>query len=62
MTHRFGGKWPFGLGLLITALLTIVTPFAARYGKECLVVLRIIQGLAGVSDDTHYICSGSNVN
>jgi len=50
-SHRYGGKWLFGLGLLVTGLFALVTPFAARLGKETLVLVRIIQGFAGVRRD-----------
>jgi ACS family sodium-dependent inorganic phosphate cotransporter-like MFS transporter 5 len=48
LAERFGGKWPFGIGMLITALFTLLTPWAARQGKEVLILLRIIQGLGEV--------------
>ncbi|CAG7818922.1 unnamed protein product [Allacma fusca] len=43
--QRFGGKWPLGIGLLTTAIFTLLTPFAANMGKEALIACRIIQGL-----------------
>ncbi len=44
----FGGKWVFGVGILITAVLTVVTPFAARYSVNLFIALRIIEGLGEV--------------
>jgi MFS family permease len=46
--HRFGGKWPFGLGLLVTGILAIATPCVARFGGYYAIVgVRVLQGLAG---------------
>lgn len=50
ISQRFGGKWPFGIGLLITGIFATVTPFAARLGgMPAVMFVRVIQGLAGVS-------------
>ena len=46
--QRLGGKWPMGIGLLITAVFTLLTPTAAYLGKEALITVRIIQGLGEV--------------
>jgi len=40
-----GGKWVFGIGILITSLLTIITPFAARQSVYLLVAVRIVEGI-----------------
>lgn len=51
MGHKFGGKWPVGIGLFVTALLAIITPATARWGGfQAIVMVRILQGLAGVLD------------
>ncbi|XP_035707132.1 putative inorganic phosphate cotransporter [Folsomia candida] len=48
MGHKFGGKWPVGIGLFVTALLAIITPATARWGGfQAIVMVRILQGLAG---------------
>jgi len=49
VSQKYGGKWPLGLGLLVTAIFAILTPAAARLHKTCLIVVRVIQGLAEVS-------------
>ncbi|XP_065062832.1 sialin-like [Rhopilema esculentum] len=41
----FGGKWVFGIGILITSLLTIVTPFAARLNVNLFIALRVAEGI-----------------
>jgi MFS family permease len=51
LSQRYGGKWVVGLGLLLTAILTLFIPVAARSGKEYLIAVRIVQGLAEVSRD-----------
>lgn len=51
ISQRIGGKWPFGVGLLITGLFALVTPAAARIGgMPWVIFVRIVQGLAGVSE------------
>ncbi|CAL8124169.1 unnamed protein product [Orchesella dallaii] len=45
LANRIGGKWVFGIGMLITAVFSLVTPWAANTGLEYLVAVRIIQGL-----------------
>ncbi|KAL1426029.1 hypothetical protein MTO96_018622 [Rhipicephalus appendiculatus] len=53
LAGRVGGKWPFGLGLLGTALGSLVTPAAARAhsalshdgGAAALVAVRVLEGL-----------------
>ncbi|XP_064652399.1 sialin-like [Lineus longissimus] len=42
---RFGGKWVFGLGVLCTAVLTLVTPLAARYSVGLFIAVRVLEGL-----------------
>ncbi|CAK1547114.1 unnamed protein product [Leptosia nina] len=46
LAERFGGKWVLGLGLLSTAVCTLITPFAVKQGGAvALFVLRVIEGL-----------------
>jgi len=42
---RYGGKWVFGLGLLVTAIFTVLTPVAAEAGIGVLMTARILEGL-----------------
>ena len=46
---RYGGKWVFGLGNLITAVGTLLSPVIANASKELFIVIRVIEGLAEVS-------------
>ena len=48
LAERFGGKFPFGLGTLFTAVFTLVTPVAARSSTAALIVVRVLTGLAEV--------------
>ncbi|CAG7835921.1 unnamed protein product [Allacma fusca] len=45
ISERIGGKWPFGIGMFITALFSLLTPIAARSGMGALIFVRVIQGL-----------------
>lgn len=61
ISQKIGGKWPFGIGLLITGLFAIVTPAAARLGgMQAVIIVRIVQGLAGVNTKYSYLFSASN--
>lgn len=42
---KIGGTRVFGYGVLVTSLLAILTPVAARYHVMALIVVRIFQGL-----------------
>ena len=43
--EKFGGKWIFGIGILITSIFTILMPIAAKTDFRLLVAVRIIEGL-----------------
>lgn len=43
-----GGKWLFGGGVLLTSLLTLLTPAAARHSLATLIALRVVEGLGEV--------------
>ncbi|XP_025090947.1 sialin-like isoform X2 [Pomacea canaliculata] len=45
LAERIGGKRLFGYGVLCTALLTLVTPVAARSGIPMLVAVRVLEGI-----------------
>ena len=40
---RFGGKWVFGVGILGTSVLTVLTPWAARHSTNALIAVRILE-------------------
>lgn len=45
LAERFGGKQTLGLGILSTALLTLLTPLAARHGPNWMITVRFLEGL-----------------
>lgn len=48
VVSKVGGKWPFGLGLALSGLMTLLTPIAARTNVGMLLYCRIIEGLGQV--------------
>ena len=53
---RYGGKWVFGLGNFITAVGTLLSPVIANLSKELFIVIRVIEGLAEVSEIYPRLC------
>ena len=51
LATKYGGKFVFGLGILCTALFTIITPFAARAGVGVFIAVRVLEGIGEVSTD-----------
>ncbi|XP_048729077.1 sialin-like isoform X3 [Ostrea edulis] len=45
LAEVFGGKKLFGLGVLCTAILTLLTPLAARWNLYVFIALRVIEGI-----------------
>lgn len=46
MAEKFGGKYTLGLGILSTAIFTLLTPWAVEWGgATALIVLRVLMGL-----------------
>ncbi|GIY75444.1 putative inorganic phosphate cotransporter [Caerostris extrusa] len=45
IAEKYGAKWLFGIGMLLTSLFTLLTPLAARWSVWALVVVRVIEGL-----------------
>ncbi|XP_031628445.1 putative inorganic phosphate cotransporter [Contarinia nasturtii] len=46
IAQKYGGKWTLGLGILSTAIFTLLTPYAVQQGGHvALIVLRILMGL-----------------
>ena len=48
LAGRYGAKRLFGLGVLCTAVFTLVTPIAARAGFRWLIALRVLEGVGEV--------------
>ncbi|XP_049809038.1 sialin-like [Schistocerca nitens] len=46
LAERFGGKLVFGLGNFLTAVLTVVSPFAAWLNDDLFFAVRVLEGLA----------------
>lgn len=44
LAQRIGGRWVFGVGVVMTAVLTILTPLAADISVWALVALRAMEG------------------
>ena len=50
LAEKFGGKYALGLGILSTAIFTLLTPLAATYGGAgWLIAVRFLEGLGEVS-------------
>lgn len=63
MAEHVGGRFVLGLGILVSSLLTLLTPFAARTSIGFLVVLRILEGLALVRlTSLWYMCLHADWN
>jgi len=45
LARRLGGKWVFGAGILGTAVLTILTPIAAKMSVKLLIAVRVWEGI-----------------
>ena len=45
MAEKYGGKMLYGVGVLITAIFTLLTPLAANISIYALVLVRIMEGL-----------------
>ncbi|XP_057309380.1 sialin-like [Hydractinia symbiolongicarpus] len=43
--NKHGGKWVFGLGVLGTSVLTLVTPLAAKCSFYLLIAVRVLEGV-----------------
>lgn len=48
LARKHGAKWLLGLGILGTALFTLLTPLAADMGPGYLIVVRALEGVGEV--------------
>ncbi|KAA0202886.1 hypothetical protein HAZT_HAZT002359 [Hyalella azteca] len=46
--ERFGGRLVGGVGILLTSVLTLLTPWAARTSDGLFIALRILEGMTEV--------------
>ena len=49
LANKYGGKYPFGFGILATSILTLLTPVAAAKSIYLLVAIRFLEGIVGVT-------------
>jgi nitrate/nitrite transporter NarK len=49
LAERFGAKWIFGGSILISGILTLLTPLAARLHVGLLIAIRLLIGAFEVS-------------
>ena len=54
LAERVGGKRLFGYGCLCTALLTLLTPVAARAGIPYFIAVRVLEGIGEVRGQSVY--------
>lgn len=54
LTQKYGGKHVFGFGIIMTAVLTILTPLAAKTGPEYIIAVRVLEGVGEVSIAKHF--------
>ncbi|KAK5646079.1 hypothetical protein RI129_004543 [Pyrocoelia pectoralis] len=45
LATKFGGKQIFGIGIAVTAALTVITPFVAKQSFYLLIAVRVIEGI-----------------
>lgn len=56
MSEMYSAKWVYGIGTFITALLTLLTPIAAKWHVGVLIFIRALEGLAQVSQAYKITC------
>ena len=44
LAQKIGGRWVFGIGIAMTAVLTLLTPIAAYTRVELLILVRALEG------------------
>lgn len=49
LAELFGGKLVYGIGVLITAIFTLLTPIAARINFPLFIAVRVLEGMGEVS-------------
>ena len=49
-----GGKLVLGVGIVMTAILSLLTPLAARLHVGALIALRVLEGIFEVTLDTFF--------
>ena len=50
LAEKYGGKWVFAIGILLTDFFCLLTPLAARHGGPgAVIAVRILTGLSEVN-------------
>lgn len=49
LAELFGGKLIYGIGVLVTAIFTFLSPIAARINFPFFIIVRILEGMGEVS-------------
>lgn len=49
MAEKMGGKLIYGLGVFLTSILTVISPFAAYWGLVPFLVVRVAEGFTEVN-------------
>ena len=55
MSERFGSKRVLTVGMMMSAVLTLLTPLAIRFHVYLTVVFRTLLGLFSVSSNGHFV-------
>lgn len=58
MAELFGGKKIYGLGVLMTAVFTLLSPIAARINFPLFIAVRVLEGMGEVS---YFVLNGLSV-
>lgn len=48
LAEKYGAKWIFGLGILLSSILCLITPLMARWSVWALILTRAVEGLGEV--------------
>lgn len=54
LATRFGGKWIFGVTMLISSICTLLTPVLAQASEYALIFVRVVLGVVTVSVSFRY--------
>ena len=50
LSERIGGRWIYGIGIVMTAVLTLLTPVVAYISVWLLIAVRVLEGFFEVSE------------
>lgn len=55
LAELFGGKLIYGIGVLMTAVFTLLSPIAARYNFTLFIIVRVLEGMGEVGNGTNCV-------